>query len=701
MKLVTEQGELSLPSNFSFEVEQNSAFFSEEGAASIAATIPATPSDQAKLGFPGRIARKNRYVNSFPATIQKGIFQKKGELVVASATDDSITCSMALEDSSFYSVYKNKNLKELFSARVLQTYNTPSAWYSWLWQVYKCQVSSDFRVFPVAVAMDDDGNYQLNNEPLYDNATYDEIWPLAHSPRVVKEGSDDVSVPEGYGIAPFLKFPRFLELLFQLCGYTVGTNCFTSDSFLSNLVLVHNCSDVICNGKIDYSDLVPNKSISEFLEWLRMKFHAQIVVNPASKQVDIVFLEDIISAGYDLDLTKKLLGNATKQFSASSRVVMEPNTGLDGAAAAADTLDDLVKKYGYIKPCDESLFASILTPCLVLRLSTGDYYEVHLSFVNYGGRSPRSGGATTKKVKIGTNQFKYDRGNSDTSESFSPDDLVPPMVRVGHYGITAPYIGDRCHRNTSYNDSLKDEDQEIIIVYYAGLTEERPSYGNTDEHARVPITADGKYYMATTQKYNNRGNLISCAMSLIPEEMVPRFFGAYNKHLLNNAISVKGRFNLSIEDLMKYDMYKLKLFDGQTLLPVSLKYEVGKQIRCLEAEFKLIKDFADGQEDQPISVPEPIYQWQINQTQITAKKNELASQYTSGTVWWKYDETDPYVAEEKDIFLPSPNALGIQSPHILRQIQFIHRTSTPRTTTDTVIGVWGLEEWFDSVAIVI
>ena len=167
--------------------------------------------------------------------------------------------------------------------------------------MYKGQVSSDFRIFPVAVALDD-GEYQLNNEPLYASATYSEIWPLAHSPRIVKEGGEDVSVPEGYGIAPFLKFPRFLELLFDLCGYTIGSNCFTSSNFLSNLVLVHNCSDVICNGKIDYSDLVPNKTISEILEWLRMKFHAQIVVTPASKVVDIVLLEDILSAGYDKDL---------------------------------------------------------------------------------------------------------------------------------------------------------------------------------------------------------------------------------------------------------------------------------------------------------------------------------------------------------------------------------------------------------------
>lgn len=699
MKLVTENGELTLPANFSFDIEQNSAFFSEEGAASIAATIPATPQDQAKLGFPGRIARKNRYVNSFPATIQKGIFQKKGVLVVASATDDSITCSMALEDSSFYSLYKDKNLKELFSAKVLTTYSTPESWYSWLWQVYKGQVSSDFRIFPVAVALDD-GEYQLNNEPLYASATYSEIWPLAHSPRIVKEGGEDVSVPEGYGIAPFLKFPRFLELLFDLCGYTIGSNCFTSSNFLSNLVLVHNCSDVICNGKIDYSDLVPNKTISELLEWLRMKFHAQIIVNPASKQVDIVFLEDIMQAGYDLDLTKKLLGQATKSFSASSRVVMEPNTSLDGAAPAAETLEELVKKYGYVKPVDESEFSSILTPCLVYRLATGDYYEVHLSFANFAGRSSRSGRSSVKRVKVGTNQFKYDRYNSDTSESFSPEDLVPPMIRVGQYGIMAPYIGDRLHRNTSYNDSEKDEDQEIIIVHYVGLTEARDYTGYTGV---LPITADGKYYMASTQKYNNRGNLVSGAINLIPEEIVPAFFESYNKHLRNNAVTISGRFNLTIDELMKYNLYSMKLFEGQTLLPVSLKYEVGKQLRCLEAKFKLIKDFADGQEDEPINVPEPIYQWQLNQTQITAKQSQLQAQQTSGTVLWKYDESDPYIQDpDKDFFIPSPNALGEQTQHIARQIYFFRRVTTPRGQySDYGIGVFELEEWFDSVSIVI
>ena len=346
MKLTTPSGELTLPSDFSFEIEQNSAFFSEEGAASVAATIPATPSDKAKLGFPNRLGRKNRFVNMVSATLQHGIYQKTGQLIVSGATDESITCSIALEDSSFYSQYKDKNLKELFASKVDSRYSTPASWYNWLWSVYKGETSSDFRLFPVAVNYSSEEGYQMNNEPVYSSSTSNQIWPLAHEARIIMEGDEQVSVPEGYGIAPFLKLPIFIKYIFELCGYTVGSNCFEEDSFLSQLVLVHNCSDVICNGRIDYSDLVPNCKISELLEWLQNKFHAQIVVTASSNTIDIVLLETILQKRFDLNLTGKVIGSLTHKFESTSRVVMAPDTSLDGAAAAAETIADLAAKYG-------------------------------------------------------------------------------------------------------------------------------------------------------------------------------------------------------------------------------------------------------------------------------------------------------------------------------------------------------------------
>ena len=137
MRLVTDKGELTLPSDFSFEIEQNSAFFSEEGAASITATIPATPTDQAKLGFPARLARKDRFINTLNASIQKGVYQKHGQLVIASSDERSITCTMALEDSDLYTQYKDKNLKELFSGIVRTEYNTPLDWSDFLMKLYQ------------------------------------------------------------------------------------------------------------------------------------------------------------------------------------------------------------------------------------------------------------------------------------------------------------------------------------------------------------------------------------------------------------------------------------------------------------------------------------------------------------------------------------------------------------------------------------
>ena len=88
---------------------------------------------------------------------------------------------------------------------------------------------------------------------------------------------------------------------------------------------------------------------------------------------------------------------------------------------------------------------------------------------------------------------------------------------------------------------------------------------------------------------------------------------------------------------------------------------------------------------------------------ITAKQSQLQAQQASGTVLWKYDESDPYIQDpDKDFFIPSPNALGEQTQHIARQIYFFRRVTTPRGQySDYGIGVFELEEWFDSVSIVI
>ena len=82
MKLTTNNGELDLPIDFSFEVELNNPFFSDEGDATIPATIPATPNNLKVLDNIHRVDRANRFLKTVPATLMAGAIQKHGQLII-------------------------------------------------------------------------------------------------------------------------------------------------------------------------------------------------------------------------------------------------------------------------------------------------------------------------------------------------------------------------------------------------------------------------------------------------------------------------------------------------------------------------------------------------------------------------------------------------------------------------------------------
>lgn len=629
MKLTTDRGELTLPTDFSFEMEKNSVFFSEEGSASVAATVPATPADLAKLEFPTRIARKSRFVNMFPAVLQNGIYRKQGTLVVASADHSSINCSMAIDESDFYAQHKDKNLKDVFAQKVLTDYSTPAEWSGHFIGMYLTgNASTKFKVVPVAVNYDESsGEYQVNNEPIPEVLT-DRLWHLQHSPRMITEGDKRIMVPEGYGIAPFLTLDYFFRTLFGLLGYVVDKDCFATNAILQNLILLHNCADVVCNGRVDFSDLVPNVKVSEILEWMQNKFHAQISVQPGTKKVDILLLDEILAAPYDCELSGSVTGYPTFTFSKSKRLVLTPDTSLEGAEAAVPTVPELVKKYGGWSELDEAHFPTAHPSSLVLRTATGDFYKY------------RDG----QMERVGSNIFKFDRANADEAEEYSPEDLVPPMVFVG--GILMPYIGERVHRNTTYNDSKKDNEQKIIIADYAGLS-----------------TRNLTYQYATTQKFNDSGLIRNGRINLNSEDIYFNFFKRYAGILLNNSIQVSGKFDLKIDELLNYDLYALKHFNGQMLLPTYIKYEVGRSIRCLEARFYVVKQWLDEVQDEPIIPPPSRLEWVFVNSEFEAIEAALPAGST-----WNWAERDKFQTMRPDFDLTIPEYDGQESAHITRYI---------------------------------
>lgn len=614
MKLKTEKGELSLPNDFAFDVEITNPAFSDEGDATVPTTLPASRENFKLLGNIHRIDRADRFMKRIPATLSAGTYFKKGQLIIDTIDrNNGIDVSFAIENSDVYSQYKNTGLKEIFKNKV-RTFNSVAEIITLFKSIYNNGTNDDFSIFQIAVSKYEDENqnvvYQYANEILF-GLPVPPGWPshnkLLYKARTVIEDDIVMSVPEGYGVSPFLKLHKMIDVLFSLIGYEVVENCFSA-SDLKDIVLLNNCADSIVEAKIDYSDLVPSCSLTEFVEFLQEKFNAVIRVDSTKMQVRCVLVNDIIqNKQYDIDITDIVREDAfSMQVNESSRVILSSEI-MEGGEPAAETLDALIEKYGYCVRMDESDFQSLLEAisseesvakchdCLIFRSFTGGFYELRRNMNN------------GKQIAhfVGTFNFKYDRNNSTDSENHSSNDIIPLMVETNTTNRCKlfPFIGDRTHRHTTVMSSTFDEEQDIILCW------NHNGFGS--------ITS--RFY----------GGVKS--FDLTPYGMYQRFWSAYNDMLLNNKVNVNATVEYPKNYLLDIDMIKPKLFKNQILLPVKTSYNVSTKISCGNSEFILLKDFSDGISDSEIQMlsqqPSDALRWVMDSSNIEQLIQQYASQY--------------------------------------------------------------------------
>ena len=591
MRLSTQNGQLDLPRDFGFTMERTNPLLSGEGDASVPTSLPSSTKNLTALGHRERIDRAEKYVNKVDAMLEVGPIRKHGQLVVDTAhRRNGIDASFAIDSSDLYVSSKNRTLKEIFADKT-EAFGTVSAAMETMQRIYE-GADSDFKVFPVAVSPYEDNGvkvYQWNNRINNGSLVYE---------TTIHEGDSINSVPEGYGIAPFLKLSRLVELLFHLLGYEVTENCLAEWPF-QRLVIVHNCSDCLCNPTVTlfYRDLVPSCTLSEFLTWLNNKWHVQPVVDSNSRKVRVVSMESMLAIGADMDITPILEDDFTVQLNPSKRVVMTPTNSIEGTAPAAETFDQLIEKYGDFAYVNEIEFAQYPTTTppvqnsLVLRRSTGQFYGV-LFDNNQRTLNP-----------LGTNHFTYDRANSDETEDFSQSDVIPLMLCDGKAGAiwAAPFIGDRKHAHTSYNDSATDDKQDIIVVQ--AVTDDTHFFYHTTATTQPVIP----YKLPENDKH-----FMELGFGTTPYDLYEACWSKFNNILLNHPTYLDGRVRFTIGQILGMDMTRLKFCQGQHLMPVSLSAPIAAKQGLTEAKYILVKTYIDGISDSAI-LPSAMseYVWEV------------------------------------------------------------------------------------------
>lgn len=617
MKMTTQQGQFDLSQDFTITMERTNPMLCEEGDASIPATLPASSNNLEVLEHRERIDRARRYKNKVDAILEVGPVHKHGQLVIQSVNEDEgIDASFAIDNGDLYAKSKSKSLKEIF-ADVTQSFTDVDSACIEMWHIYGGDTlgNEDYTIFPVAVAPYKDEND--NNVWQYNN----EIGPkgeLIYNTRGVREDDILMSVPKGYGIAPFLKLYRLIEILFDCLGYRVTYNCFVDEEY-RGLTIVHNCSDCLVRPELHYSDMVPSCTLHDFMEWLLAKFHVQPIVDSNAMEVKIVSMETMLEGEPDADISGKMEGSPTVIHSPSSRIVLQPTNNLDNTTPAAETFDQLIAKHGAYMAMYEPLFAALngANPTflggLLLRKSTGVFYEQGLRLID----------AKPVLNPVGTNHFVYDRANSEETEDFSQADVMPLMLCEEKTHRVHPYIGDRLHFHTSYKDKKEDGRQDIIVV--RAFTSRNYGYRTTGTTQQfIPDTGSGGE---------------SFSYDLTPYGLYNRFWSHYNEILLNNKTKVGAKLLMGVAEFMQFNMTTPKLCQGQRLLPEKISASLGSRMSLSEGEFVLLQQFEDMEHDETISASQiSSLQWSIfKYEEITAQ-----SLVPPGKVLVNYVFTYPY-----------------------------------------------------------
>lgn len=665
MKLTIGAGELSLPEDFSFEVESNHPFFSDEGTASVPVTIPASAENLRLLDYPENAHRPRRLVREQMAYLTAGSFRRRCKLITESAGKASgISASLAFLESEMYTDLQDRRVPDLFAGKSF--FMTRSAYFRPT-DIYQGRTRDtelygntlyDVAIFPVATDMDSSGKVVVVNSPKSDGT-------LEDSARPVSINGQTVSVPAGYGISIFMYLWALIEGIFTNAGYTVKNNPFRTDTVLKNIVVVNNCADMCCADTYSslgwgfcYADLAPDMTVGELLECLHDAFGAYVTCDAGT--VDIRLVKDDITADPDADLSGYARDEDSVSYPEPYNLKRSFDTSLDKAEPAAETLQDLRNKYETV--------ANVATETSIS--GTGLFH------VNVLGRYFYKQTSSAAAITLGSDCLSYYRELNMEPEELSTDNRFLPMIKVGTRYM--PYIGNRIHK---YLEVAKSEDkvEQPLQFCYAHL------YSRID----AETSETESWYCGSSYSYYENG-LLATDDSVYPKTypaLTPEGFNSYWRDyetlLVNGAPDMEVSLDIPMGQLMQINRFTPKIYKGSKVLIKSLSYTVDdSEMACIKAVLWVLSEC-----DDDIYIPPTILfgvklEWRL----VSTKEANWPANTDS---YLKIpDGLEDYTSS--DAPETKPSSAGIIAKKRTRWIIF-----TPLIPGDSFLFTW--EEYFISV----
>lgn len=283
--------ELQLPADFHPELSRTNPFLTDEGSQSIPLTLPASDHNLNLLGFLYRTTSSKRPKKKIQAIVADGASWMRGTLYIEQANKlDGIECTFYTSEGQLYEKIKDYKLRDLDWPTMIgvgQDYAGKAI--SWMNKFLKiiqgeaaqpeeyfiCNVWSESEFY---VGDPKQGDHFMLNELSSKNNVLS--FYAMEEQKYYEEDNDDateITAPVGFGITPFLRLGYVLRHMFDYFGYILDVNMFDTNESLKRIILLNNVADAIVDGNIYLKQLLPNVSVEDFLNAVRIKFGLEFI----------------------------------------------------------------------------------------------------------------------------------------------------------------------------------------------------------------------------------------------------------------------------------------------------------------------------------------------------------------------------------------------------------------------------------------
>ena len=608
LKISNAQGTFHLPDGFTLEVEDTSPIYSSEGSQSTTATFPPTPENFRLISHAHRPdASAKPLADDDRCLISDGYTTRIGNLNITEASiSKGITANIGFDESEAYRIWNAIKLPSLKLPVYAPAGGLPEL-VTYLEDIInERRTETPLHVFTICTsnATIEDNNVKTSYPEYLNRYDWNKGLRLVSGARSETFCIDNqpvtVTLPAGYGLTAFLKVSYILESIFSAYGYTIVENPFLTHHQLSRLVVLNNSADCCVKGILNYSDLMPDCTINEFLQALYCRFGLVYFIDGNSRTARLRLIRDIISTTPRHDFTNLHQAPPVTSYQAPQQLRLSTATNITdpagkySAAPTAETLDQLLKPYNYI----------------VSPQGKGGYLVYSRTLGQYTLNSPYF----KDRIKLlSSDFFPWDRGSDCGYLDISSIDESLPQKHEYTSFLDAYYIPmyllGKVHRYTSISSStveLSENMNTSTPLCFCFSIPKQPG-------GKVPYGSVRCVGANANLVVDSQGRQFNIDLTFVGENgLFQRFWRGYDAILRHANHIIEGDFSLTRSEQRNLDMATPINFDGQPLLPESSRYILPSppysafslRLRTL----RLLKPY-DLDKEQNVPIVPQLYKW--------------------------------------------------------------------------------------------